>query len=163
MSFGFIQNHPLNAPSQGVMATLIARDLDETVKAYEDELGYKSIHKGKLQKEITDLWHAPELENAKFNLMVPESGVPVFLRFIEYNNAIKANRTTGWFALEICVQNAITLYAKLKKNNRFSPFAEPKALPFSNAIIPMQCVGPIGEILYPVSYTHLTLPTKRIV
>ena len=148
MRFGLDKNHPLNGPYKGVMATLITSDLNRVVKTYEEELDYKPVNKGKLPKVLTDLWQAKELEAAPFVLMVPESGVPVFLRFIEYKKAAKTHRSLGWFALEICVQNAKSLYEKLSKGERFSPFAEPKALPFSNAIIPMQCVGPIGEILY---------------
>ena len=99
MRFGLDKNHPLNGPYKGVMATLITSDLNRVVKAYEEELGYKPVSKGKLPKVLTDIWQAKELEAAPYILMVPESGVPVFLRFIEYKKAAKTHRSLGWFCL----------------------------------------------------------------
>lgn len=130
------------------MATIITSNFARTLSGYEADLNYCILYQGTVSEALAAHWQASELTGAKIAIMGPESGAPVVLRFIDYPNAVKAAPRPGWFALEICIQNAAALYEELYKGVSFRPFAKPKPLPFSDALIPMQCKGSAGEIIY---------------
>lgn len=148
MSLSFDKNHTLNASRRPVMATIVTADFEGTLAAYTDILGYKKLETGKLSKQMADHWGLSGLAGARLALLGPESGVPVFLRFIEVKTAKRHIPACGWFALEICVQDVEALYVRLEKSAAFTPFAKPKPLEFTDRVYPMQCKGPSGEILY---------------
>lgn len=148
MRVGFDKTHNLNVPRRPVMATLITADLDATLLAYQETLGYVHIQSSELPLSLAEHFCVPALEGARMALLAPKSGAPVFIRCIEALNAKRPSAACGWFALEICVQNVEALYDKLSVEDSITPFAPPKPLAFTDRVYPMQCKGPSGEILY---------------
>lgn len=142
------KEHPLNTPQRGVIATLITAKLKASLSAYQEELGYKLVERETVSKGLAQHWQQSELEGCEMALLKPASGAPVFLRFIGVPTATPITPKTGWFALEICVKDVYALHKTLVSGSNFTPFAEPKPLPFTDKVVPMQCKGPRGEILY---------------
>ena len=141
-------SHTLNAVNCPVMATLITADLDATLLAYSGVLGYTHIETEPLSPAMAKHFGADSLSGARTTLLAPKSGAPVFLRCIEFEDAMRSTASCGWFALEICVQDVEALYETLKTSESIVPFAAPKPLAFTDRVYPMQCKGPRGEILY---------------
>ena len=148
MSLGFDINNGLNAARHPVMATIVTASFEDTLAAYTDILGYEKLETGELSKQMAAHWGLSGLVGARLALLRPQSGAPVFLRFVEVTIAKKRIPSCGWFALEICVKDVETLYKRLIKSGIFTPFAKPKPLEFTDRVYPMQCRGPAGEILY---------------
>ena len=148
MPIGFDKDHELNKTRHPVMATIATCQFDATIKAYESVLGYELVGSSNLSVKMAEQWGLVGLEGARLSLMRPQSGVPVFFRFLEISNKLSRGPSCGWFALELCVQDVEALYQRLIKNNGFTPFAEPIPLVFTDRVYPMQCKGPAGEILY---------------
>ncbi len=148
MKFGFDENHILNKPRRPVMATIATARFDDTLAAYQEVLGYELVEKGQLCGVMAAHWGVPRLTGARLALLRPQSGAPVFFRFVEVANAKGSIPACGWFALEICVKDVEALYKRLVKSDVFTPFAPPTPLAFTDRVYPMQCTGPEGEILY---------------
>ena len=148
MSLGFDINNGLNAARHPVMATIVTASFEDTLAAYTDILGYEKLETGELSKQMAAHWGLSGLVGARLALLRPQSGAPVFLRFVEVTIAKKRIPSCGWFALEICVKDVETLYKRLIKSGVFTPFAQPMPLEFTDRVYPMQCRGPAGEILY---------------
>lgn len=148
MQIGFDKHHALNKARHPVMATIATARFDAAVKAYQSVLGYELVESSNLSAEMAQQWGLAGLEGARLSLMRPQSGAPVFFRFLEISNKAPRGPSCGWFALEICVQDVEALYQRLMKDSRFTPFAEPTPLAFTDRVYPMQCKGPAGEILY---------------
>lgn len=148
MQVGFDIHHELNRARHPVMATIATTHFDATIKAYQSVLGYELVDSSNLSTIMAEQWGLAGLEGARLSLMRPQSGVPVFFRFLEISNKLSRGPSCGWFALELCVQDVEALYQRLMKTNGFTPFAEPTPLAFTDRVYPMQCKGPAGEILY---------------
>ena len=148
MPIGFDKNHPLNAPKYPVMATIVTANLDLTLEAYQSVLGYELVTNENLSANMANHWDLADLAGARLAVLQPKSGVPVFLRFLEIEDAERPERPVGWFALEICVSDVEALYDRLIEGDAFQPFAKPMPLAFTDRVYPMQCKGPSGEILY---------------
>ena len=149
MPIGFDKSHSLNGPHHPVMATIATANFDDSLSAYQTELGYEVVETGNLSADMVKQWGAPELIEARVALLRPMSGAPVFFRFVEIEGPSQRNeRPLGWFALEICVKDVEALYERLLEGGVFKPFAKPLPLAFTDRVYPMQCKGPAGEILY---------------
>ena len=148
MTFGFDKRHLLNADRRPVLATIATANFDHVIKAYQDVLGYKVLNLSTLSAEEASHWKAPSLETARQAFMGPESGAPVYLRFVEIVSVNPKSLSCGWFALEICVRDVEALYRRLVAQGDFKAFAEPKPMPHTDRVYPMQCRGPAGEILF---------------
>ena len=149
LSDSFDKGHKLNGPGRPVMATIITADLDASLSAYTDALGYKVIKTGTLCEALAVHFGLETLTNHKMATLAPPSGAPVFLSFIEALEAVPpVSPKAGWFALELCVQDVDVLYNRLTAGDSFTPFAKPMPLGFTDKVYPMQCRGPSGEILY---------------
>ena len=130
------------------MSTLITANLDASLSAYQGELGYTLVRRETVSKALAQHWHQAELEGCEMALLQPASDTPVFMRFIGVPTAEPITPKPGWFALEICVKDVYALHEILLSGTNFTPLAEPKPLPFTDKVVPMQCRGPQGEILY---------------
>lgn len=148
MSLGFNKTHTLNAARHPVMATIVTANFEDTLTAYTEILGYEKIDTGELSEQMARNWGLSGLSGARLALLRPESGAPVFLRFVEVKTAKRSIPACGWFALEICVKDVEALHERLIESEVFIPFAKPKPLEFTDRVYPMQCKGPAGEILY---------------
>ena len=145
----FDNSHKLNATGRPVMATLITADMEGSLSAYVGSLGYQAIKTETLCEALAVHFGIESLIGNKMVTLLPQSGVPVFMRLIEAPQAAPpSSAQAGWFALELCVQDVDSLYERLKTGDSFTPLAPPKALTITDMVYPMQCVGPSGEILY---------------
>jgi hypothetical protein len=136
--------------------TTTVPDLGIVEAAYSKHLGYSTVDRGAVPEATAISWGAPGAAGRKFIVMEPESGEPVYLRFVqqELPPDYKALTTFGWNATEILVADTDALEEKL----RGSPFHithPPKALSGLPDIRAMQGPGPAGEMLY---LTHIQRP-----
>lgn len=130
------------------MATIATSKFDAANAAYGAALGYQQIASGPVTTELAHIWGAPAMAGARSVVLAPASGAPVFTRLVERAPASADAPACGWFATEICVEDADALYRRLDEGSGFAPFAPPVALAMSDKIYPMQCRGLSGEILY---------------
>ena len=131
------------------MATVSAPDLNACERAYVDHLGYEVVERGVINEELAKSWEAPGQAGSPYIIVGPESGAKVYIRFVE-NDPVpgyKPLSTFGWNAIEITVQDADKLHEQLK-SSPFEIIGVPTYLDFSDAIYPMQVVGPAGEVIY---------------
>lgn len=131
------------------MATISAPDLAASEKAYSEHLGYEVVERGTVDAAMAASWGAPKQAGSPYMIMAPASGAQVFIRFVE-NAAVPAYKplmSFGWAAIEITVKDADDLHERLK-DSPFKIIGVPTWMDFSDAIYPMQVVGPSGEVIY---------------
>ena len=82
--------------------TLSVPNIQLSENVYSKFLGYETIERGEISKEIGTIWNAPLAVGKKYILMQPESGEPVYLRFIESTNVKPKHtlNTFGWNAID---------------------------------------------------------------
>ncbi len=131
------------------MATINTAELDRSTGLYADMLNYREHQSGVISPDLAALWQAPAMAGRRFVTMLPESGNPVLIRFVEGSpvEGVEPARQWGWSAIEITVQDVYGLAEKVR-GSQFEIIGEPKPLDFSDAFIPMQVLGPSGEIVY---------------
>lgn len=129
--------------------TTTASDLQAVEDAYARYFGYRVVERGAVDDDTAVGWGAPAVAGRPMLVMMPESGDPTVLRFVE--QALPADYkpgvTFGWNATEIVVQDTDALERHLQG----SPFRidfPPKPLDGLPDIRAMQGTGPAGEILY---------------
>jgi catechol 2,3-dioxygenase-like lactoylglutathione lyase family enzyme len=129
--------------------TTTASDLKAVEDAYQANLGYKTVEKTVVSDTTAASWGAPAVAGAKMLIMMPESGEPTYLRFVEQAlpAGYKPLTTFGWNSTEIVVQNSDELYEKLK-GTAFNITFPPHDLDGLPDIRAMQGYGPAGEMLY---------------
>ena len=148
-----------NSAGRPLLATIGVADVKIAEEAYCALLGYECVDAAPLSEAYSDLWESDEAAHRPARLLRPQSGAPVFIRLVEMDRgaASQSSARAGWFALEICVQDAAALHETLCAHGYFTPFAPPKALPFSDMVFPFQCRGGNGELLY-LNETRGNLP-----
>ncbi len=129
--------------------TTTAADLEAVEHAYVNELGYRVVERTVVADATAAGWGAPAVSGRKMLVMMPESGLPTYLRFVEQDlpKGYKPLTTFGWNSTEIVVQNSDTLYEKLK-GTAFNITFAPHDLDGLPDIRAMQGYGPAGEMLY---------------
>jgi len=133
------------------IVTLVVRSLASVEPAYEEQLHYQAVERGRVSKELAGVWDTPAMAGRRYALLEPASGAPVYLRIIEAapgTPAAKAFMTHGWNATELLVQDPDALATKLA-DTAFSVIGPPKNLSAGDdAPRAMQVLGPAGEALY---------------
>lgn len=129
--------------------TTTASDLEAVEEAYARYLGYRAVERGTVAEATAAGWGAPSVAGKPLLVMMPESGEPTYLRFVqqEMPPGYKPLTTFGWNSTEIVVQNTDELEQRLKG----SPFRiefPPRPLDGLPDIRAMQGTGPAGEMLY---------------
>jgi hypothetical protein len=129
--------------------TTTATDLKAVEQAYSHYLGYKTVRRGTVDEATAIGWGAPAVAGKPILVMMPESGEPTYLRFVEQAlpEGYKALTTYGWNATEIIVQDTDKLAEQLK-GSPFEILSGPKSLDGIPDIRAMQGLGPAGEMLY---------------
>jgi hypothetical protein len=129
--------------------TTTASDLAAVEKAYVKELGYRVVEHAAVTETTAASWGAPAVAGRNMLVMMPESGEPTYLRFVQQDlpAGYKPLTTYGWNSTEIVVQNSDELYEKLK-GTAFNITFEPHDLDGLPDIRAMQGYGPAGEMLY---------------
>lgn len=133
--------------------TIVTPDLDRTVAAYGDWLGYRAGPVATVGTGRATFWGAPAAANARMIHLHPEKGEPRFIRLIEGrpDPAYRPLAHHGWAAAEIIVQDVERLAERLGlPDSPFRVIGPPAVLDFdfTDRIKAMQVVGPAGEVLY---------------
>jgi len=129
--------------------TLSVPNIQLSENVYSKFLGYETIERGEISKEIGTIWNAPLAVGKKYILMQPESGEPVYLRFIESPN-VKPQHTLnsfGWNAIELHAKDVDKIPSMLDENY-FKIISLPRNLSSSDDIKAMQVLGPSKELIY---------------
>jgi hypothetical protein len=131
------------------MVTISAADLAAVEIAYCNFLNYRIAQRGKISAALAESWGAKQTAGRDFLVLQPESGEPVYLRFIaaEPLTGYAALKTFGWNATEILVSDTDALAEKLS-NSPFQIIGPPRELSSGSSIRAMQVIGPAGELLY---------------
>ncbi len=140
-----------------VAFTLAVEDLDRSVNAYTDALGYRLLDEGRVDAALARRWSAPRCAGARWARVGTADAADATLRFVEQPRVpdYDAARSLGWAAVEIAVQDPYALATRLA-GGPFRVVVPPRALPFDAEFHAMQVLGPDDELLY------LTrLPTTR--
>lgn len=131
-------------------ATHGVADVPAAVARYARELDYQLVEQGHLSADLAASWGAPASAGRAYAVMQPASGTPVFLRFIEGDPVpdYKPIRTTGWAAIEICVQDVEIVNQRMIASQDFEVIGVPKPLDGFPTVKPMQVRGPDQETVY---------------
>jgi len=131
-----------------VAVTLLVPDVEAAARAYQAALAYQPVAHGQLAAGQAVLWGAGRLAGREYVVLQPQSGEPVYLRFVA--TAAPANpalKTLGWNATEILVEDPLLLEPKLD-GSPFRVIGPSAPLEINPAVIAMQALGPAGELLY---------------
>ena len=143
------------APEKPTLGTICAvtyavPDLGAIKDAYCGELGYRVAARERVREDQARAWAAPRAAGRNMLVLAPESGEPVFLRFIEapYARGWQALKTFGWNATEFVVQDVEALARRVGNGHAFKIIGEPRGLTRFPMIRAMQVIGPAGECCY---------------
>jgi len=130
-------------------ATLSTPDPAAAARRYQEWFGYQPVESGAVSLELAASWGAPAMAGRRYDVVAPESGVPVFLRFVEATPApeFRPLRSFGWGAIELCVRDVQAVHDRMKVSP-FEVIGPPRALDGAPAIWPMQVQGPDGEVVF---------------
>lgn len=133
--------------------TIVTPNLDASVAAYRDWLGYLPGQISVVGAQLAQRWNAPEAASARTAVLRPESGEARFIRLVEGlpDPGYKPMASYGWVAAEIIVQDVEQLAVRLEAPDcPFSIIGPPAVLDFdfTDKIKAMQVAGPGGEVLY---------------
>jgi catechol 2,3-dioxygenase-like lactoylglutathione lyase family enzyme len=131
--------------------TLSVPDLPAMEQAYAEWLGYRTVERGLVSREIAQGWGAPLAEGRRFVLMQPASGEPAYLRLVQSpaTPGYAVMKTHGWNANEILVEDPDALAAKFASaGSPFRVVGPPRPLGTNPKIRAMQAIGPAGELSY---------------
>ena len=135
---GLIKAATVSAPDPNALADIYAQYFDLSIKE---------------QHLITDAqaasWGTPGMAGKRSVLMASDSGTPIYLRICENPNMPDYTplRSYGWNAMEFTVADVEAVAERLE-NSPFNIIGPPALMNFSNALYPMQAVGPVGEVFY---------------
>lgn len=130
-------------------ATLVTADPAGAARRYKDWFGYQCVESGEIPAGLADGWGTPAMAGRRYRVVAPESGAPVFLRFVEGEKPadFRPLRSYGWAAIELCVRDVLAMHARMQ-NAPFRIIGPPRALDGAPAIWPMQVEGPDGEVVF---------------
>lgn len=147
-------------------ATLVMADVDAAVARYREWMGYEEVERGLVPADLAAAWQAPASAGKAFATLRPQSGEPVFLRFVEGDPVpgYTPIRTYGWAATELCVTDVEAVHARMQESP-FEVIGPPRTLDGFATIKPMQVRGPDAEIVYLTEFAGedpaLALPKPR--
>lgn len=131
--------------------TFVTPDLEASIAAYGEYLGYRGKDLGQVTADDARKWHAPGIEGRRMTVLTPQGGEPSFIRLVEDEGAgdLAPLSSFGWAAAEIIVRDLDALAARLDQGP-FRVIGPPERLDldFTDKIRAMQVVGPGQEVLY---------------
>ncbi len=142
------------------IVTVMVKNIELMEQAYQEELDYRVVDKGKITKELAVSWGAENVAGNSFLIMCPKSNDSVYIRFIkstQFDDQFKSLRTRGWNAIEILVKNIENLSANLDKSPYFKVIGEPVYISEEESIKAMQVLGPANELIY---FTSIEKPEE---
>ncbi len=135
---------------QSILAvTICAEDLPAVEAAYTNYLNYRVVERGTVSATLAAHWNAPAMTGRVWLLLQPESGAPVYLRFVQQANVTDYAplKSFGWNATELLVQDPDALAERLA-GSPFKIVGPPRNLSSNDKIRAMQVIGPANELLY---------------
>ncbi|WP_310532900.1 VOC family protein [Novosphingobium sp.] len=147
-------------------ATLVVEDIDAATACYAEWLDYSMVESGTIPAHLAAAWQAPASAGKRYAVMEPQSGEPVFLRFVEGDPVpdYLPIRTYGWAATEICVTDVEAVHQRMLASP-FEVIGPPRPLDGYATIKPMQVRGPEAEIVYLTEFARddpaLALPQPK--
>lgn len=150
-------------------ATLTTPDLDETIRHYNEWLGYRVRERGRLSRALARSWGAPRMADKKYALLSSDAAPDSFIRVIELRNArpVAPLTTYGWNAIELIVNEPVSLFDEIRRSP-FKIIGEPAPLGSYPTIVAFQAVGYAGEVIYLTAETGdrsksiLPLPNGKV-
>jgi catechol 2,3-dioxygenase-like lactoylglutathione lyase family enzyme len=129
--------------------TTTASDLDAVEAAYTEHFGYRVVERAAVTEQTALGWGAPAVAGKPMLVLMPGSGNPTYLRFVQQDlpQDFRPMTTFGWNSTEIVVQDTDALQEKLK-GSPFDIQFPPRQLDGLPDIRAMQGTGPAGEVLY---------------
>ncbi|MEM7571023.1 MAG: hypothetical protein AAF337_14630 [Pseudomonadota bacterium] len=146
------------------VGTVLTPDFENSLAIYDKYLQYRPVHQGVIDEAWAKAMHAPAQAGKRYATLAPASGTTIFIRLIEGTvpEAYVPLRSYGWASLEITVQDVWKLAEELEADRSpFEMYGPPKKLDFSDAFIPMQVIGPSGEVLY-LNQVNESLPGMHL-
>lgn len=139
-----------------IIVTILTLNAEKSENSYAKLLDYQSVESGFISENLANSWNAKLVSGARYTLMKPRSNKPVYVRFIEQDNALEHQpmKQLGWNATEILVQNPDKL-AKEFASSPFNVVGQPKFLTSKQNVRAFQATGPNNELLY---FTRITDP-----
>jgi len=132
-------------------ATLTTPDPEAAARRYGEWLGYETVETGTVDPSLAESWAAPGVAGRGQIVCRPESGAPLYLRFVEGEAPAdyRPLRTFGWAATEICVADVLAVHERMQGAGcPFEVIGPPRRLDGMPMIHAMQVSGPDGEIVY---------------
>ncbi|MCC5793265.1 MAG: hypothetical protein JJT85_00840 [Chromatiales bacterium] len=132
------------------IATHCVPRLTDCVQVYRALLGYRVVEQGPLPRVLADAWAAPSMKGLPFALLQPDSGAPVYLRFIETGRpgGYWPPVTQGWIATEVLTTDPDLVLDRLE-GSAFRRIGGPADLyPSPKSARALQMAGPAGELVY---------------
>lgn len=132
-------------------ATLTTPDPQGAARRYGEWLGYETVETSFIEAPLAASWGAPAVEGKRQVVCRPESGAPLFVRFVEGEapQSYRPLRSFGWAATEICVSDVLAVHDRMQQPGcPFEVIGPPRRLDGMPMIHAMQVRGPDGEIVY---------------
>jgi catechol 2,3-dioxygenase-like lactoylglutathione lyase family enzyme len=125
-------------------------DLARGIAAYRDVLGLELVEEGRLAPDLAASWACPASAGLPYAVLRPRSDAPCWFRLVEQPDhpAFTPTTTYGWAAFEITVEDVWHWPGALPPD-LFTIVGPPRKLEnVAPAFIPMQALGPGGEMVY---------------
>ena len=133
-----------------LVVTIAVVRLNGIEQAYDEYLDYETVERGQVSAQAAAAWGAPAASGRDYLLMQPESGDPVYLRFIESApvDGYAPMKTFGWNAVELLTTDPDRMAERLA-GSPFEIVGPPADLwEAPDAPRAMQAIGPGNELLY---------------
>lgn len=143
------ENSPIDTPGLIKAATVSAPDPKALADVYAQYFDLKIVEEHAITEAQAISWGAPGMAGNQSILMASDSGTSIYLRICENPNMPEYTplRSYGWNAMEFTVSDVEAVAERLE-NSPFNIIGPPALMNFSNALYPMQAVGPVGEVFY---------------
>lgn len=132
------------------IATHCVPDVGVCIAPYQEFLNYRLVAAGAIPQALAEVWATPGMAGRRYALLQPESGAPVYLRFIETGNSggYWPPVTQGWLSTEILATDPDAVL-ELLRDTAFSHVSGPIDLfPTPKSARALQMAGPAGELMY---------------
>lgn len=141
--------HSIDTAGRIKAATVSAADPRSLAEIYSRYFDLIVVEESKITPEQAASWGAPGMAGKATILMASNSGTPIYIRLCENPDmpAYTPLRSYGWNAMEMTVVDVEAVNDRLL-DSPFEIIGPPALMNFSNALYPMQAVGPVGEVFY---------------
>lgn len=135
--------------------TISVTNIERSKSLYCDYLSLQVVEEGRIDDVQAMAWGMADVLGARYVVLQPQSKVPSFLRLVEVSvcGSYTPAKCLGWNAFEISIRDVFSLAEQLE-NSGFTIVGPPKLVDGFTSFIPMQVVGPDGEVLFLNQVNH---------